>query len=344
MSINFDITLSQIGDNTVKINTSGFEGDTLAEDKARLNIYAYNSNTGHPVFTASLNIDEIRKLYSYLSHFSIVKDGTAHSFNFREMTDELHSLIEQLENVDSSLLKKLLDKMKKDEKISALLLSFSDEELQELEATRKQSLYKLQIQNLQKLIDLEISSPTNFVSEVNKDPAFQLYRSGQPEKIFQNWVEQNLWVFGGEYYKKHDARAIAFNSESDLIIENADNFIDLIELKRPSVPIFKFDSSHNSFYPSTELSKVLGQSLFYLKKLDEYKGILEKEYSIRVLKPRIIIVLGSTSKEFEGEKSELQSETLRMLNSNLNHINIVSYDYLLSMGQKIIDCYSNKEN
>ena len=68
--------------------------------------------------------------------------------------------------------------------------------------------------------------------------------------------------------------------------------------------------------------------------MDEYKHNLEKEYKTKILRPRIKIIAGRTIK-FVDE----QFEALRMLNSNLNHIQIISYDYLLSCSSKIISNY-----
>ena len=65
-------------------------------------------------------------------------------------------------------------------------------------------------------------------------------------------------VFGIDYKNhKKDKRKIALFSTADLIMESLDGFVDLIELKRPSAEIMKFDDSHTSYYPSTDLSKVL---------------------------------------------------------------------------------------
>lgn len=136
-----------------------------------------------------------------------------------------------------------------------------------------------------------------------------------------------------EYIKKYDARKIALLSEGDLLMESMDGFLDLIELKRPKLKsgIFNYDDSHKSYYPSTDLSKVIGQCLFYLQRMDDYKLNLEKEHKVKILRPRIKIILGRTN-----DFNDHQFEALRMLNSDLNHIQIISYDYLLSCGEKII--------
>ena len=108
--------------------------------------------------------------------------------------------------------------------------------------------------------------------------------------------------------------------------------LDLIELKRPKCSILNEDKSHTSYYPAADLAKALGQCSHYLKKMDNYKLQLQDEYKARVLRPRIKLIIGRTD-----EYTDDQYEALRMLNSNLNNIQIISYDYLLSCGQYILD-------
>ena len=117
-------------------------------------------------------------------------------------------------------------------------------------------------------------------------------------------------------------------------MESLDGFLDLIELKRPKYEIFQHDTSHHCYYPSSDLSKVIGQCLFYLQKLDDYKLNLEKEHKVKILYPRIKIIAGRTNK-FNDE----QFNALRMLNANLNHIQIISYNYLVGCGEKVIASY-----
>ena len=213
------------------------------------------------------------------------------------------------------------------------LVSKSDPNLaNNLVTTYRHNINQREIRNLEKLLSLEKIG--NIIEEIKKDSSLQQYSAGQSEKIFQNWIEQNLWVFGVEYIKKYDARKIALFSEGDLLMESMDGFLDLIELKRPKYEIFQYDVGHKSYYSSLDLSKTIGQCLLYLQKMDEYKLLLEKEYKVKVLRPRIKIVAGRTD-NFMNE----QFEALRMLNSNLNHIQVISYDYLLSCGKKIIASY-----
>ncbi len=250
-------------------------------------------------------------------------------------------LIKSINRFDSSLLKQIFSKIEDEKKLGIIMGSLSSVELDNLEATIKQTAHKESIEDLNSLLNLEKDG--NIVESIKKQETLTKYVAGQPEKIFQNWIEENLWIFGVEYYKKHNWRIIDNtpdnSSEADLVMETVDGFIDLIELKRPKLKssLFIFDSEHKSYYPSSELSKPIGQCLLYLKKLDEQKNKIENDRNTKVLKPRIKLIIGRNNDFGDDEK-----KALKMLNSNLHQIEIITYDDLLKNGEIIISHYGKR--
>ena len=238
-------------------------------------------------------------------------------------------ILEKLGSSDLETILQLLEKFESEEKIKGLLESLSDLEIENLHGAFQHKLITTEIENLEKLIQLEMEG--NITSEINNHEELLKYKAGQPEKIFQNWIESNLWVFGIDYIKKHNSRKIALYSEADLLMESVDGYLDLIELKRPKHELFKFDNSHKCFYPHISLSQVIGQSLFYLQKLQDSKLIIEKEYEVKVIMPRVKIIIGRNV-NFKAE----EKDSLRMLNSNLNSIQIITYDDLVQFGKLIL--------
>lgn len=332
MSIQFDKEIFSNSNITLKVNFSGIKDNAVSSNDLKMSLYAYDKN-GQPKFAETLNFNQIKSLYEYLNQISIIKDSTkATSGKFIETTDTVLEIIDGLKNIDLKLLKTVLDKFIGNEKVENLFKILSEVELKYLTTAHKHQVYQKELENLQKLLELEESG--NVVEDIKEYDALKPYLAGQPEKIFQNWIEINhSWIFGVEYIKKYDARKIALFSEADLLMETMDGFLDLIELKRPKLKsdIFKYDNSHNCYCPSPDLSEVIGQCLFYMQKMDVYKTVLEIEHKVKVLRPRIKIIAGRT-KDFNDE----QYKALRMLNSNLNHIQIISYDYLLSCGTKLL--------
>lgn len=317
------------------VNYSGVKENIAVADDLKLHLYAFDKNTSIQIFEETLDINHIRKLYGQLNSISVIRDSLKNtSSKFIETNKEVLEIINSLKDVDPDILMKLLVKFNEKDKRDIILSTLTLSELNDLSAAHRQQTYKSELEKLVRLLKME--SEGSIVEDIKSHTDLKEYEAGQPEKIFQNWIEKNLWVFGVDYIKKHDERKIAIFSEGDLLMESMDGFLDLIELKRPKLDfdIFKYDNSHKCYYPSSALSKVIGQCLFYLQLLDDYKLILEKEYKVKLLRPRIKIILGRTDR-FENK----QFEALRMLNSNLNHIQIISYDYLLSCGRKIISAY-----
>lgn len=334
MSIKFQKEIFNDGKNSITINFSGInDSNSTNKNSIKLNIYVYRIEDLKHVFSASLDYPQIKELYAHIDTISLFKDEEPiNNISFIEAKESDIELLEKFKIIDSPLIKLILDKVEQKNKLRLIIEALTEGEIQNLHASIRQSIHKKAIRNLLNLLALENSG--ELINEVKIQGHLLEYQAGQPEKIFQNWIEKNLWTLGIDYIKKHPARQIGINSESDLIMETTDGYIDLVELKRPKFDLFLFDESHKSYYPSKELSKVIGQCLQYLKILDEYKLILEKSYKFKILKPRIKIIVGRSN-----EFSDHQSDTLRMLNSSLNHIEIITYDYLVKCGENIISYY-----
>jgi len=330
MSVPYHKELFNNGKVRLFVNFSNIKGD-VADETMTLHFYATDSN-GTPIFTEKLDVDEVRKLYKHLDSISVIRDGAEKSAKFVETTDEINLLLDQLKESDLETILKLLEKFESQEKIKGLLDSLSELEIENLHGAYHHKLITEEIAILEELIELELAG--NITTDIKSKAHLLKYAAGQPEKIFQNWIESNLWVFGVEYIKQHDARKIALFSEGDLLMESVDGYLDLIELKRPKHTLLKFDNSHKCYYPHPDLSQVIGQSLFYLQKLAEYKLNLEREYEVKVIMPRIKVVIGNNVSFGEEEK-----DCLRMLNSNLNSIQLITYNDLVNFGKLILATY-----
>ena len=327
MSVPYHIELSNKDDLKLFINYSNLKDD-IADENLTFHIYAINKS-GVPIFTETLDIEQLRTLHSHLDSISVIKDKAAKSSKFIEATDEINMIVEHLKESDIDTVLMLLQKFESTEKVKALLSSLNKLEIENLYGAYHHKMMTLEIENLEKLIELEANG--NIITEIKNYPELSKYIAGQPEKIFQNWIENNLWIFGIDYIKKHDGRKIALFSEGDLLMETVDGFLDLIELKRPRHEVLKFDHSHTCYYPHPDLSIVIGQSLFYLQKLFEYKLILQEEYKLKIVMPRIKIIVGRNNNFVEDQR-----DCLRMLNSNLHSIQIITYDDLVSFGKLLL--------
>jgi hypothetical protein len=337
MSVQYQKEIFSNGKLKLFINFSGIDQhDTTTKENLFLTIYAVDASSYSHVFSERLNYSEIKKLYDQLNNISIIRDDQSkNSCGFVELTPEIEDVLTAINKVDGKLVKSILDKANEDEKLRLVLEALNESEIQNLHAAIRQTTHQKALEDLKHLLILE--ETTNIVDSIREEPGLGQYLAGQPEKIFQNWIEKNIWTLGIDYIKKHPSREIGIESESDLIMETTDGFIDLIELKRPKFKIFSFDESHKSSYPSKELAKVLGQCMKYLKVLEDYKLILEKRNKFKLLRPRIKIIVGR-SYNFSDE----EHEALRMLNASLNQIQVISYDYLEVCGNNILSYYNRQ--
>ena len=157
------------------------------------------------------------------------------------------------------------------------------------------------------------------------------------ESVFQEWFDENTWIFGKNYVDRVPKRSIGLQSRADLIYISVDGFADLVELKKSvlSRPILLSDSSHNTFYPSQELSRALAQAMRYLQVIEDHRLQLVQLVKIPVLRPTITIIIGRSN-----DWDNPMKEQLRILNSTLLNIKILTYDHLLAMGENILQLYA----
>lgn len=329
MSINYSKTLFKNSSFELIVNYSWIS-QSKATEELTMEIYAFDVHWS-PIFTHTLNIEGIRLLYSHLNAISILKDtSTWESWEFIELTNtQLINFFSQIEEIDNEIISIVLWKISNEE----ILHSISTLNLDNLSASHKQQKYKLELKKLNLILILE--AWWSLLRLIPKIPFISEYSAWQPEKILQNWIEKNLWVFWIEYERLESFREISESSEWDLLMKSIDWYLDLIELKKSQYELLRFDKSHNCYYWSSHLNTVIWQSMHYLKSLQEYASTLSSEYDVKILRPRIKIIAWR-SKEFNSQ----QFDTLRLMNSHFVDISIITYDEILKYGSKIISHYT----
>lgn len=158
------------------------------------------------------------------------------------------------------------------------------------------------------------------------------------EQYYQEWCEKNGWIFGNQYIMNDKVRGITASDKVDFLATSVlSGFRDVIELKKPSFHVLHEDSSHNSFYFSSEVSKAIGQCHRYLDVFSEAasKGLIDHD-EIIAYHPRATIIVGR-SNDWSKEKHK----ALHGLNCRLNGISVLTYDHLLLQGKRLIEILKN---
>lgn len=159
------------------------------------------------------------------------------------------------------------------------------------------------------------------------------------EDEYRKWFLEHPWVFGTEYERPETkTRKVGWNSRGDIILTSVDGYQDLIELKRPDSEVFRYDESHDNYYPSQELSKALSQVIKYLQSSEDVRLQIKEFDNLPFLKPRGRIVIGRTT-QWVKEKHE----TLRKLNCTLQNIQIMTYDHLINQAKRMIKYYEEQQ-
>ena len=157
------------------------------------------------------------------------------------------------------------------------------------------------------------------------------------ETRYQSWLSQHSWIFGVEYMDADQVRAMTARDSVDSFIPRyANGYREIVELKLPSMPVLHLDTGHRNFYFSSEVSKAIGQVHRYLDKFVE-RGASGIDDYIEVIAyhPVATIVIGRSS-----EWTPDQHRALRGLNSRLHGIDIITFDYLLLRGERLLEIIS----
>ena len=181
---------------------------------------------------------------------------------------------------------------------------------------------------------------------LDSDPGYHETIGGDS---WQKWIYKNHWLFGVNYCKVTEKEKINIEGiMPDYLFLTTDGFLDVIEIKLPSMKVIERDPSHlGSWIWSKDSNKAIGQVVNYLNEIDRLQLEIErkindkarrgnkdhKDYSI--LKPRSYILIGN-SENWDME----QKQGLRKLNNALHGIEIITYHDLLQRGSLFIDSKS----
>jgi len=157
------------------------------------------------------------------------------------------------------------------------------------------------------------------------------------EPNIQKHLEQNPWMFGSEYSELLDRRTWTRDDTVDYMLRRTiDNFLEIIEIKTPfPESLLLYDSSHGSYYPSAKLSPVIGQVMRYIEEVERGRDSILSKDGYDTLKIRARIIIGR-----DGDVS--QQVALRNLNAHLYRIEVITYDQLLRIANKVLAVFESE--
>lgn len=266
---------------------------------------------GSRLVSSRIELDDCHEnFWSLIDYIQSIKQVEAPSGGWRAVSSHDKNFLDTIE-LNRDFVDKVLHTFSTAES-QQLLIQAKKDDVNNLYASVRQAKNKQALIEVEGLIDGEVR-----------------------EAELEIWIKENDWVFGIEYIRRLDATRIGLHSDTDLLVESLDGFVDLIELKKASAgPLFIYDTSHKCYYPSATLSQVAGQSIHYLGVMNDQRLILQSEDDLNVLKPRAKIVIGRSSLLKPRER-----EALRKLNDTLHNIEILTYDEIKSRAERIVKHY-----
>ena len=157
-----------------------------------------------------------------------------------------------------------------------------------------------------------------------------------PESKWQKWFQSNGWVFGTDFVGIVDTRSIDTEHIADYLMRAYDDFIDVIEIKRPGggLKFWATKTDHDNYVPSADLVKAITQSTKYIYEIEREANsvkFLERTDGVKVIKPRCVLIYGRSN-----DWDEEQKKDYRILNSAYHNLTIMTYDHVLSRAKKIL--------
>lgn len=176
-------------------------------------------------------------------------------------------------------------------------------------------------------------------------------KSEHSETWWQKYIRANILIIQQGYIMAIEKINIAIVTTKfpDFSLVTHDNYLDILEIKKPNTGLIKYDASHGNYYWDTGLSKAIIQVENYIASItahsDPVRSYLNDNYkiSLKVLRPRGIILAGDT-RVFTTQK---EKDDFRLLSLSLKNIMIVTYDELLTRINnyiKVLEEYGGKDN
>ncbi|MEU6789327.1 Shedu anti-phage system protein SduA domain-containing protein [Nonomuraea angiospora] len=153
------------------------------------------------------------------------------------------------------------------------------------------------------------------------------------ESQIQKALTGAWWLFGGEYVGQSLRRRLTRGLELDLPLLRPDGVLYVVELKRAAVKVI--ERHRTSTIPTEEVHKGVAQVQNYLKLLDENRDTI-LSHDIDTRRATAVLIIGHPA--FQDKFSEIQiNETLRVYNSHLSRIEVITYKQLLDAAERALD-------
>lgn len=218
-----------------------------------------------------------------------------------------------------------------------------EESISEKQDLRDQiSLLKRRIERKNKALKEQKADREREISEKRKsrikdmkskvDEFKTLIQDEEKEKEYQDFLKENVWFFGAQYYQVDEEVLVGRTGRNDFLIERIDEFHDIVELKKPSHSLFQ---KRTSWKMSSKLRDALCQMSKYLHTYNNEYLYHKEQLEQNINNPKGIIVIGRRGKNIGENLRQLE----RVIDSN---VQIKTYDDLVKTAKNTVESYEEK--
>lgn len=171
------------------------------------------------------------------------------------------------------------------------------------------------------------------LQELAADLEREMQRS-HPESWWQGYIKANILLMQQGYIKAIEKMNVAIGDTRfpDFCLITHDNYLDVLEIKKPDTEMLKFDKSRGNYFWDAEVTKAIIQVENYIEqisnKADSVRSHLKDKHGleIKAVRPRGIILAGD-ARSFSEHK---QRDDFRLLSQGIKSLSVLTYDELLA--------------
>jgi len=160
----------------------------------------------------------------------------------------------------------------------------------------------------------------------------KLIEEDAEEEEFQKLLDNNWWMLGGQYVEKIPKRHWTDEENLDMMLKSADNGYDIIELKRSKAQLFK--RHRDKTIVSAEVNDAVNQAGHYISEIERQRDHFIARYNTDLYKVKAKVLIGHVGDDEEDQEEKRLA--LRMYNSHLHNIEVVTFDGLRRTSDQII--------
>jgi len=154
------------------------------------------------------------------------------------------------------------------------------------------------------------------------------------EPAIQRVLENQTWVFGGEYVGISTRRAFSLGDRLDIPLVRGDGSLHGVEIKRANVPDL-ITSHRGRPAVGTPVHLAVIQAMNYLRGLDEQRSTILSEFGVDCRRASMTVVIGHPMYVTGFTRDEI-AESVRTYNSHLSRVRVITYAELLDNAARML--------